>query len=627
MTPGSRPLRPVLEVLMAFREVTMLEVKEVLILWKEGEGVAPTARKAGVDRKTVRRYVKAAKSVGLSPGKEPITDEQLTAVLAALRGSHEAVHGEAWVRCESHRAFIGEQLKKGVRLSKTRKLLARRGIEVPYSTLHRFAVAELEFGRTAPSVPIADCEPGQEVQLDTGWVGMLEPDLFGKRRRFRAWIFTSVFSRHRFVWPCFPETTATAIEACEEAWALFGGVFHVVIPDNTKTIVQKADPLAPLINRGFLEYAQTRGFHLDPTRSRSPKDKARVERSVPTVREDCFGGEHLQAIEDARRVGRWWCQHDYGMHRHTRTQRLPIEHFEAEEKARLLPAPTERYDVPEWTEPKVAPDHFAQVAKALYTLPTVYIGKKLSARADRSTVRFYLGTAIIKTHARQPPGGKAIDERDFPEEKRPYAMRDVAFLERQARSHGDAVGRFAHALLEGPLPWTRMRRVYALLGLCKRYGDQRVEETCEVALAAEMVDVHRLERMIRDRRAEPGAHHQRRVQCDSARAPSAAREPVRTAARQGPSRRAEERRRPMTTATISPDLKAVLRRLKLSAILSTLPERLALARTQQMPHQDLLLLVLSDEVTRRDSRRPRCAPTTPTSSHPCAWRRGTRRRR
>jgi DNA replication protein DnaC len=58
----------------------------------------------------------------------------------------------------------------------------------------------------------------------------------------------------------------------------------------------------------------------------------------------------------------------------------------------------------------------------------------------------------------------------------------------------------------------------------------------------------------------------------------------------------------MTTETISPDLKAVLRRLKLSAILQTLPERLALARAQQMPHQDLLLLVLSDEVSRRDGQ-------------------------
>jgi DNA replication protein DnaC len=57
----------------------------------------------------------------------------------------------------------------------------------------------------------------------------------------------------------------------------------------------------------------------------------------------------------------------------------------------------------------------------------------------------------------------------------------------------------------------------------------------------------------------------------------------------------------MTTEIINPDLKTILRRLRLSRILDTLPERLVLARQQKMPHQDWLLLVLSDEATRRDS--------------------------
>ena len=57
----------------------------------------------------------------------------------------------------------------------------------------------------------------------------------------------------------------------------------------------------------------------------------------------------------------------------------------------------------------------------------------------------------------------------------------------------------------------------------------------------------------------------------------------------------------MTTDAISPDLKTTLRRLKLSRMLDTLPERFVLARQQKMPHQDLLLLVLSDEVSRRES--------------------------
>jgi len=125
------------------------------------------------------------------------------------------------------------------------------------------------------------------------------------------------------------------------------------------------------------------------------------------------------------------------------------------------------------------------------------IGKQLRARADRCIVRLYYKGLLVKTHARQPPGGRSTDAGDFPPEKAAYANRDMEFLKGQARKHGGAVGSFAEALLEGPLPWTRMRRVYALLGLCRRYGDERVEQACSRSLAVEMLDVRRLERMIK----------------------------------------------------------------------------------------------------------------------------------
>jgi DNA replication protein DnaC len=55
------------------------------------------------------------------------------------------------------------------------------------------------------------------------------------------------------------------------------------------------------------------------------------------------------------------------------------------------------------------------------------------------------------------------------------------------------------------------------------------------------------------------------------------------------------------TDVVSPELKTALRRLKLSRMLDTFPERLVSARQQKMPHQDFLLLVLTDEIGRRDS--------------------------
>lgn len=483
---------------MAYREVTMVEVKEVLRQWLDGEKLKTISRRLGVARNTVRRYTRAAEDEGIAPpmAASALTEERLAAVMLRLAQPPEREHGDAWATCAEQRKFIEERLKHGLRLTRVHRLLQRNGVVVPYMTLYRYAVAELDFGGKGPSIPVADCEPGEEVQLDTGWMTLLEPNEEGKRRRFRAWIFTSVHTRHRFVYPCFRETTETAIAACEAAWRFFGGVFRVLIPDNTKTIVARADPIDPLIAPVFLEYSQARGFYIDPARAKRPKDKARVERTVPDVREDCFRGETLHSIEDCLRRGETWSLKEYGVRRHTRTQRLPLEHFEAVEKSVLKPAPTDVYHVPKLSTPKVGPDQHVVVERALYSLPRIYKGKRVEARTDPWTVRFYYNRQLIRTRTRQPPGGRDTVREDFPEEKSAVAERDTAFLIRQAKARGAAVGRFAEVLLSGPLPWTRMRRVFALLGLCRRFDDAPVNEACERALAEKMHDIKRLCRML-----------------------------------------------------------------------------------------------------------------------------------
>src|SRR5437762_9372732 len=404
-----------------YREVTMIELKEVLRLRGEGLPKKRLAAQLGLDPKTVRRYLSVAASVGVQAGAGPVTDEQLRDVLLALHPTGGRPRGDSWDRCVTQRMAIERWLRDGLRLTKIRKLLARQDVVIPYPTLHRFAVLELQFGRTASTLPVADGERGQELQVDTGWVGWLTRSLLG-RKRFRAWIFTAVRSRYRFVYPTFDETTARAIEACAAAWVFFGGVFKVLIPDNTRAIIATPDPLTPRVTPAFLEYAQACGFHIDPARVRRPRDKARVERAVATVRDDCFAGELLTTLEDARTHAVRWCHDEYGGRRHSRTQRFPREPLQTEEQPVLRPRPTRAYDIPLWSEPKVARDQHAQVAKALYSLPRQYVGRTLRARADQQIVRFYDGAVLVKTHPRVPAGGRATDAIDFPAERTWYAL-------------------------------------------------------------------------------------------------------------------------------------------------------------------------------------------------------------
>ena len=83
---------------MAFREVRVIEVREVLRIWLEGSGLRTAGERAGVDRKTARRYVEAALVAGLDRdgGADQLTDELIGAVVAAVRPARAAGHGAAW---------------------------------------------------------------------------------------------------------------------------------------------------------------------------------------------------------------------------------------------------------------------------------------------------------------------------------------------------------------------------------------------------------------------------------------------------------------------------------------------------------------------------------------------------
>jgi len=207
-------------------------------------------------------------------------------------------------------------------------------------------------------------------------------------------------------------------------------------------------------------------------------------------------GEDFIDLADARRRAVTWCAATAGIRVHGRHACRPIELFNLEKKPRLGLAPTSRYDLPIYARPKVHRDHHIECGRALYLIPGDLIGAQVDVRADSQLVRVYHRGVLIKIHRRQAPGGRVTDAEDLPSEKTAYAMRDLDHLRRLAAAEGPAIGAYADALLESPLPWTKMRQVYALLGLVKRWGAPTVEAACARALEAEAVNVPLIGRMI-----------------------------------------------------------------------------------------------------------------------------------
>jgi len=489
---------------MAFREVDMWEIFEVLRRIAAGESQAATARGTGKDRKTVRSYIRRARALGWDGSGEGVTEALAGRIQQSLRPVAEISSlGASEDRLLDHRQTIRDWLKaeeperRGLRLTKVHQLLRRRGVEVPYSSLHRFAVQQCGFAdRRRSTVRLARCRPGEVAEVDFGRLGLVFDPEQGRNRVLHALIVTLVHSAHQYVYTTHSQKLPDVIEGLEEAFEYFGGVPRRVILDNMKAAITKADRYEPQVQRVFEAYSRHRDFIIDAAVVRHPTGKPHVERQVQYVRDNFFAGEEWRDREHVQERAVRWCTQTAGMRVHGTTRKRPLVVFEEVEKPALKPLTKGRFVTPTWGQCKVHPDHHIQFLCASYSVPTRYIGQTVDVCSDGKLVRIYARGEQIKLHTRVGKGQRSTDHADYPSEKTPYTMRSPDRCIAEARRHGPDVSRFVEQLLEGDFPWAHLRQAQQILRLCAKYGAPRTDAACRTALAFDILSSPRVKRIL-----------------------------------------------------------------------------------------------------------------------------------
>ena len=470
---------------MARRTFDVIDVVEVLQHWHAGRSKADVAASVGVDRGTVRKYVAPAEAVGLVPGGSPLSRAEWVGL---VRGWFpELIDAKArsltYPEINVHRAVIESMLATNTVTTVHQRLRDEHGLGVGISSFRRYVW--LEFGdrpiAAAVTVWRPPVEAGSEAQIDYGYLGSWFDPVAARARRVWAFVMVLACSRHMFVRPVLSMDQRSWVACHVAAFEFFAGVPARLVPDNLKTGVVKPDLYDPKINRAYAELAAHYGCLIDPARAAKPKDKARVERPMPYVRDSLWRGRDWDSVEHMQASALAWCVDVAGRRRHRSLDGAqPAAVFTAVEVSALAALPVEAFKLAAWSRPKVHPDCHVKVGRALYSVPWRLIGRHVDARETDRTVEVFVDATVVKTWTRIERG-RQTDYADYPPEKIAFFMRNPAWCRRRASELGPAVVELIAVLLEVNV-LHRLRSAQGVLGLADKHSADRLNAACRRAI-------------------------------------------------------------------------------------------------------------------------------------------------
>ena len=466
----------------------MVDVTEILIHWHAGRSISEVAASLGVDRKTIRKYLAPALAVGIQPGGPPRSTQEWAALVSGWfpQLGDTRLRQVTWPEIGRHHEAIRQLLAAGVTQATIhQRLRDEQGLAASVASLRRYVAAMLpeELRRDQVVVLREDVPPGEEAQIDYGYLGVWVDPVGGRRRRVWAFVMVLCCSRHLFVRPVLRMDQRAWTEAHLAAFEFYGGAPRRLVPDNLRTGVDRPDLYDPKINRSYAELASHYGVLVDPARARKPRDKARVERPMPYVRDSFWRGRAFASVEQMQHDALAWCQQVAGR-RSCRplSGAAPASVFAAVEAEALLPLPARPFVLATWSTAKVGPDIHAKVGKTLYSVPWRLIGQRLDARETQAVVQFFHQGQLVATHVRTP-AGKQTDLGHYPPEKVAFRMRTPTWCRDRAAEVGPACVELVAGLLAVNALF-RLRAAQGVLGLAGKrgVGPARLEAACAKAL-------------------------------------------------------------------------------------------------------------------------------------------------
>src|SRR3954469_18153928 len=411
--------------------VRLGEIVMILELHRQGVSVSAIARRVGLDRKTVRRYIaRGLEPPAYGPGEPRAT--QLQAFEPYLRQ-----------RLGAFPQLTGRRLHRELR-------------ELGYTGGYTILTDLLRGIR--PSEPAAfevrfETPPGRQAQVDFAHFRTVFTDEPGVERII--WLFSMVLGHSRMLWGRFVlhQDLQTLLRCHTAAFEALGGVPEQILYDRMRTVFNREDPEINHIvyNRTLLAFARHYGYLPKACKAYRAKTKGKVERPFRYIREDFFLGRSFRNLDDLNAQFRQWLDQVANARTHATTRRVVAEHF-AEEHPALQPLPAGTFQAVLRLERRITRDGMVSVDGNLYSVPNTTRRRVVEVHSLAHELRILEEGQLVAVHpvmdgrgqrrivtghrTLPPPANSQTPRRGPPAGSRPgeiVAARDLGFYDAVAR--------------------------------------------------------------------------------------------------------------------------------------------------------------------------------------------------
>ena len=473
---------------MAGKLTSMSRIKQLIQLHESGVSNRRIARMLCLNKGTVNDYVNRLKSGGMPVSDllaldEPVLEGKFSAGTAAFTDPRFDTFKELlpYFEKELERKHVTRNLlwqeyirsnPSGYRYTQfcyhlNQQLVARR----PTAILTHAAGEKLFVDFAGDTLEYIERETGEIVKV-------------------QVFIACLPYSDYSFCMAVRTQSTDEFLYALSCCLKHLGGCPKIVVPDNLKAAVIKADRYEPDLNRVMEDFANHHGFVVCPARVRHPRDKAKVENQVRIIYSRVYAKLRNQRFFSLEALNRALAEKTLE-HNQTRMQRCDYsrqERFLADEKGTLRPLPETMFEKKYYARLQVENNCCIHLSRdrRYYSVPYTYIGEKVQVIYTRTLVKIFCRNALVAVHERTVGFGYTTVAEHLCSAHRFYRQRSPDWYIEAAGKRSAVLQELITAIFNHSTrpPELSYRTCDGLLSLARKTEPQRFEKACETAMNA-----------------------------------------------------------------------------------------------------------------------------------------------